>query len=51
MLLFTPNINNTEPSLLDGVSNNVVFDGDAVRSSAAAFVVRPPDSTLIILHD
>ena len=51
MLLFTPNINNADQSILDGVSNNVVLDVDVARSSAAAFVVRHLDCTLIILHD
>ena len=51
MLLFTPNINNADQSILDGVSNNVVLDVDVARSSAAVFVVRHLDCTLIILHD
>ena len=51
MLLFTPNVNNADQSILDGVSNNVVLDVDVARSSAAVFVVRHLDCTLIILHD
>ena len=51
MLLFIPNINNADQSILDGVSDNVVLDVDVARSSAAVFVVRHLDCTLIILHD
>ena len=51
MLLFTLNINNADQSLLDGVSNNAMFDVDVARSSAAVFIVRNLDCTLIILHD
>ena len=51
MLLFTPNLNNADQSILDGVSNNVVRDVDVARSSAAVFVVHHLDYTLIILHD
>ena len=53
MLLFTPNINNADLSLIDGVSNNVVLDVDVARSSAAVLliVVRHLDCALIILHD
>ena len=51
MLLFTPNINNADQSILDGVSNNVVLEVDVARSFAAVFVGRHLDCTLIILHD
>ena len=35
MLLFTPNINNADQSIFDGISNNVMLDVDVARSSAA----------------
>ena len=51
VLLFTPNINNADQSLLDSVSNNVVLHVDVARSSAALFVVRHIYCILITLHD
>ena len=49
--MYTPNITSVDQSLLDGVSNNVVLDVDIVHSSAAAFVVRLLNCTLITLHN
>ena len=51
MLIYTPNITSVDQSLLDGASNSVmVLDVDIVHSSAAVFVVRLLNCTLITVH-
>lgn len=47
MLIFTPNIENVDQILLDGVSSDVVLDIDVACPSATVFVVRHLDFALV----
>lgn len=51
MLIFTPTIDKTDQSFLDGISNDVMLDLDMVCPCGATLVVRQFDCTMAILHD